>query len=66
MVVMPTGDRYAGPPVAPEQNVDRDCSPPVRSTSEDWSALLDFSDQYLLKKGGTKKFDVIPPADQTP
>jgi len=35
-------------------------------TSEDWSALLDFSDQYLLKKGGTKKFDVIPPADQTP
>ena len=35
-------------------------------TSEDWSALLDFADQYLLKKGGTKKFDVIPPADQTP
>jgi hypothetical protein len=35
-------------------------------TSEDWSALLDFSDQYLLKKGGTKKFDVIPPADKTP
>ncbi|MEI9937765.1 MAG: hypothetical protein WDO69_11150 [Pseudomonadota bacterium] len=35
-------------------------------TSEDWSALLDFSDQYLLKKAGTEKFDVIPPADQTP
>ena len=35
-------------------------------TSEDWSALLDFADQYLLAKGGTKKFDVIPPADQTP
>lgn len=35
-------------------------------TSEDWSALLDFSDQYLMKKGGTKKFDVLPPADQTP
>ncbi|HKO50441.1 MAG TPA: hypothetical protein VJV79_22115, partial [Polyangiaceae bacterium] len=35
-------------------------------TSEDWSALLDFADQYLMKKGGTKKFDVIPPADQTP
>ncbi|MEI9950104.1 MAG: hypothetical protein WDO74_14310 [Pseudomonadota bacterium] len=35
-------------------------------TAEDWSALLDFADQYLLQKGGTKKFDVIPPADQTP
>ena len=35
-------------------------------TSEDWSALLDFADQNLMKKGGTKKFDVIPPADQTP
>jgi endo-1,4-beta-xylanase len=35
-------------------------------TTEDWSALLDFSDQYLLKKGGTKKFDVIPTMDQTP
>jgi hypothetical protein len=35
-------------------------------TSEDWSALLDFSDQYLLKKAATKKFDVIPPMDQTP
>jgi len=35
-------------------------------TSEDWSALLDFSDQYLLKKAGTRKFDVLPPADKTP
>jgi len=35
-------------------------------TSEDWSALLDFADQFLLKKGGTRKFDVLPPADKTP
>jgi len=35
-------------------------------TSDDWSALLDFADQYLLKKGGTRKFNVLPPADQTP
>jgi hypothetical protein len=35
-------------------------------TSEDWSALMDFADQKLLKKTGTRKFDVIPPADKTP
>ena len=35
-------------------------------TSEDWSALLDFADQFLLKKGGTRTFDVLPPADKTP
>ena len=35
-------------------------------TAEDWSALLDFADQYLLKKGGTRKFDVLPPADKLP
>lgn len=35
-------------------------------TSDDWSALLDFADQNLLKKAGTRKFDVIPPADQLP
>jgi len=35
-------------------------------TSDDWSALLDFADQYLLQKGGTRKFNVLPPADQTP
>lgn len=35
-------------------------------TSEDWSALLDFADQNLLKKGGTRKFDVLPPADKLP
>lgn len=34
--------------------------------AEDWSALLDFADQYLLKKAGTRKFDVIPPRDKTP
>jgi hypothetical protein len=33
-------------------------------TAEDWSALLDFSDQKLLKKGGTRKFDALPPPDQ--
>jgi len=30
----------------------------------DWSALLDFADQKLLKKPGDRKFDIIPPADQ--
>lgn len=35
-------------------------------TAEDWSALLDFADQYLLKKSGTRKFDVLPPADKLP
>ena len=35
-------------------------------TSADWSALLDFADQKLLKKEGTRKFDVIPPADKLP
>ncbi|HVT79859.1 MAG TPA: hypothetical protein VHM90_04320, partial [Phycisphaerae bacterium] len=30
----------------------------------DWSALLDFADQKLLKKPGDRKFDVIPPADE--
>jgi hypothetical protein len=34
--------------------------------AEDWSALMDFADQKLLKKAGTRKFDVIPPADKTP
>jgi hypothetical protein len=33
-------------------------------TAEDWAALLDFADQKLLKKEGTRKFDVLPPADQ--
>ncbi len=33
---------------------------------EDWSALLDFADQKLLNKAGTRKFDVIPPADKLP
>jgi hypothetical protein len=35
-------------------------------TAEDWTAVLDFADQYLMKKGGSQKFDVLPPADQTP
>lgn len=32
--------------------------------AEDWSALLDFADQKLLKKPGTRRFDIIPPAEQ--
>jgi hypothetical protein len=35
-------------------------------TSDDWSAVLDFADQYLQKKGGSRDFGVIPPKDQTP
>jgi hypothetical protein len=30
----------------------------------DWNELLDFADQNLLKKPGSHKFDIIPPADQ--
>jgi hypothetical protein len=26
----------------------------------DWSAILDFADQKLLKKPGDRKFDVLP------
>jgi hypothetical protein len=32
----------------------------------DWSALLDFADQNLMKKPGTRRFDVLPPAESTP
>jgi hypothetical protein len=32
-------------------------------TSEDWSALLDFADQKLLKKEGTRRFDIVPVTD---
>jgi len=35
-------------------------------TAEDWTALLDFADQKLLMKPGTKRFDVIPPKEKTP
>jgi hypothetical protein len=35
-------------------------------TTEDWTAILDFADQYLLGKGGTRKFDVLPPASKMP
>jgi hypothetical protein len=35
-------------------------------TSDDWSALLDFADQYLLMKGGARTFDQLPPADELP
>jgi hypothetical protein len=33
-------------------------------TAEDWSALLDFADQKMMKKAGDQKFDALPPADQ--
>lgn len=33
---------------------------------EDWSALLDFADQKLLGKPGTRRFDVLPPREDTP
>jgi hypothetical protein len=33
-------------------------------TAEDWSALLDFADQRLLKKDIARRFDARPPADQ--
>jgi hypothetical protein len=32
--------------------------------AEDWSALLDFADQKLLQKPITRRFDILPPADQ--
>lgn len=35
-------------------------------TSEDWSAILDFADQYLMKKGGSREFDVLPPPHLLP
>lgn len=35
-------------------------------TAEDWTALLDFSDQYLLGQGGSRRFDVLPSADKLP
>ncbi|HEY3496259.1 MAG TPA: hypothetical protein VGK73_16280, partial [Polyangiaceae bacterium] len=35
-------------------------------TSVDWTAVLDFADQYLLKKPGTRRFDELPPPEQTP
>jgi hypothetical protein len=33
---------------------------------EDWNALLDFADQYLLKKEGARKFNVLPPEEDLP
>lgn len=35
-------------------------------TSEDWKALLDFADQNLLKKGGDRNFNKIPPSNKLP
>lgn len=36
------------------------------ATEEDWNAIFDFADQYLLGKPGTRRFDVIPPAEALP
>ncbi|AUX21861.1 uncharacterized protein SOCEGT47_023570 [Sorangium cellulosum] len=36
------------------------------ATAEDWNAIFDFADQYLLGKPGTRRFDVIPPREDTP
>ncbi|KNY28790.1 alpha/beta hydrolase family protein [Pseudobacteroides cellulosolvens] len=33
-------------------------------TSEDWSAILNFADQKLLNKNGTRRFDILPPDSQ--
>ena len=30
----------------------------------DWEAILDFADQKLLKRGGNRRFDQLPPAEQ--
>jgi hypothetical protein len=30
----------------------------------DWEAILDFADQKLLKRGGNRRFDRLPPAKQ--
>ncbi|MBX2925711.1 MAG: hypothetical protein KF746_26180 [Chitinophagaceae bacterium] len=35
-------------------------------TQEDWDALLDFADQKLLGKAGTRIFNEIPPQEKTP
>lgn len=34
--------------------------------AEDWDALLDFADQYLLNKEGSRKFNVLPPEERLP
>ncbi len=33
---------------------------------EDWNAIFDFADRYLLGKPGDRRFDVIPPPEDTP
>ncbi len=33
-------------------------------TMEDWTAILDFADQKLIKKPGTRRFDLLPSSDQ--
>jgi hypothetical protein len=35
-------------------------------TSEDWTNILDFADQYLLKKVGARNFHELPSDDQLP
>lgn len=36
------------------------------ATEEDWTAIFDFADLYLLGKAGERRFDVLPPDDQLP
>jgi hypothetical protein len=31
--------------------------------ASDWTALLDFADQYLRQKPGERKFDILPPVE---
>jgi hypothetical protein len=35
-------------------------------TGEDWNALLDFADKYLLGKEGDRRFDILPSEDKMP
>jgi len=36
------------------------------ATNEDWDALLDFADQYLMLRPGDRRFDVLPPESDLP
>lgn len=36
------------------------------ATNEDWDALFDFADQYLMLRPGDRRFDVLPPESDLP
>ncbi|KYG01589.1 hypothetical protein BE21_56430 [Sorangium cellulosum] len=36
------------------------------ATEEDWNAIFDFANQVLPGKPGTRRFDVVPPREDTP